>query len=84
MNDSTKPVIAAEVPIKVELEQGKDYYWCRCGKSAKQPFCDGSHAGTDMMPKKFTAEKTGPAALCQCKASANPPFCDGSHAKLSD
>jgi glutamate synthase domain-containing protein 2/CDGSH-type Zn-finger protein len=83
-NSKTAPIIAAKSPIKVELEAGKDYYWCKCGKSANQPFCDGSHAGTGITPLKFTAEKTESAALCQCKASANAPFCDGSHAKLGD
>ncbi|MDE0985524.1 MAG: glutamate synthase-related protein [Yoonia sp.] len=78
------PIIAAIAPAKVDLEVGKDYFWCQCGKSKSQPFCDGSHAGSDITPLKFTAEKTGPAALCQCKASANAPFCDGTHASLGD
>tara|TARA_R110002096_G_scaffold97354_2_gene216978 strand:+ start:900 stop:2444 length:1545 start_codon:yes stop_codon:yes gene_type:complete len=80
----TVPIIAATAPAKVELEAGKDYYWCRCGRSQSQPFCDGSHAGTDITPMKFTAQKSGAAALCQCKSSANAPFCDGSHARLGD
>ncbi|MCO4848055.1 MAG: CDGSH iron-sulfur domain-containing protein [Yoonia sp.] len=78
------PIIAAITPVKVDLEAGKNYFWCQCGKSKSQPFCDGSHAGTDITPLKFTADKTGPAALCQCKASANAPFCDGTHATLGD
>lgn len=78
------PIIAAKAPSKVELEAGKDYYWCRCGMSKSQPFCDGSHASTDITPMMFTAEKTGSAALCQCKSSANAPFCDGTHASLGD
>ena len=81
---SSPPIIAAKTPIKVELEEGKDYYWCACGKSKNQPFCDGSHAGTNITPLKFTAEKTGPTTLCQCKASANAPFCDGTHASIAD
>ena len=82
MTKNAKPIIAAKAPAKVELEAGKDYFWCRCGRSKNQPFCDGSHRGTDITPLKFTAEKDGRAALCQCKASANAPFCDGSHAQL--
>lgn len=79
---TSTPIIAAKRPGKVELEAGKSYSWCRCGRSANQPFCDGSHRGTDIKPLTFAAEKTGPAGLCQCKASRNAPFCDGSHAGL--
>lgn len=84
MSINNSPIIAAKSPIKVELEKGKNYYWCKCGRSNNQPFCDGSHAGTDIAPMKFTADKTGSSALCQCKASANAPFCDGTHARLGD
>ncbi len=78
------PIIAAKSPGMADLEAGKKYTWCRCGRSANQPFCDGSHRGTDITPLTFTAEKSGRAALCQCKASANAPFCDGTHASLGD
>lgn len=78
------PIIAAKAPTKVELEAGKDYFWCRCGRSKKQPFCDGSHAGTGLQPLKFTADEDGAATLCQCKSSVNAPFCDGSHTRLGD
>jgi len=82
MSTKSKPVIAAKNPIKAEFEAGKTYYWCTCGLSKKQPFCDGSHKSTSLTPQAFTAESDGDAYLCQCKASANPPFCDGTHKKL--
>lgn len=77
-----KPVVAGTAPIPVELKQGETYYYCTCGKSAKQPFCDGSHQGTSFTPKAFTAEKDGTAYLCACKQSKNAPYCDGSHNDL--
>lgn len=80
----TQPRIAARSPIAVELEAGKEYYWCACGRSRNQPFCDGSHAGTDFTPLAFTAQEDGEAWLCRCKHSDNPPYCDGSHASLPD
>lgn len=81
-----KPKIAARNPAVVELEAGKDYWFCTCGHSANQPFCDGSHktAETNLRSHKFTAEKTGKAWLCQCKNSKNIPFCDGTHSSLEE
>ncbi|USD39980.1 CDGSH iron-sulfur domain-containing protein [Vibrio sp. SCSIO 43135] len=79
----SKPVVADTKPIKVELVEGQDYYFCACGRSKKQPFCDGSHAGTAFKPIAFTAEESGNAYLCQCKHSANTPYCDGSHKQFS-
>jgi CDGSH-type Zn-finger protein len=76
------PITAAKEPAMVALEAGKTYFWCACGRSKNQPFCDGSHKGTKFSPVKFTAEEANRAALCRCKISANPPFCDGSHMKL--
>ena len=77
-----KGKIAVKEPAAVDLEKGKVYAWCACGSSSSQPFCDGSHSGTDFMPKVFTAEETKTAYLCQCKQTDNPGFCDGSHTKL--
>lgn len=77
------PVIADNKPVGVELEKGKEYYFCACGRSKSQPFCDGSHAGTSFSPKAFVAEEDGKAYLCQCKHTANAPFCDGTHKQFS-
>lgn len=82
MSVDDQAVIAAKGPAKVSLEAGKEYFWCRCGRSKSQPFCDGSHRGTSITPQKFTAESSGDVALCQCKSSGNAPFCDGTHASL--
>ena len=79
----TNPIIAAIAPKKVSLNQGEEYYFCSCGRSNNQPFCDGSHAGTDFKPKAFTAQESGDAYLCQCKHTANSPFCDGSHKQFN-
>lgn len=76
------PIIAQKSPYQVNLEGGKDYFWCACGRSKKQPFCDGSHKGSSFVPQKFTAEATGTYNLCGCKASDDMPFCDGSHNML--
>jgi CDGSH iron-sulfur domain-containing protein 3 len=77
-----EPKIAQKAPFAVELEAGNEYYWCACGRSSTQPFCDGSHQETGLSPEAFTAEKTGKAYLCGCKHSNKKPFCDGTHARL--
>jgi glutamate synthase domain-containing protein 2 len=79
-----KPTVANNKPVAVELSAGEEYYFCTCGKSGNQPFCDGSHVGTDFAPKAFKAESDEQAYLCQCKQSANAPFCDGAHARIPD
>lgn len=78
----TEPVIAQKAPYPVEVEEGRDYYWCSCGRSNKQPFCDGSHKDTGMTPVKFKAEQTGTVYFCGCKHSKKGPLCDGTHTIL--
>lgn len=77
-----KPVVSQKNPMAVELKKGDTYYWCACGRSGKQPFCDGSHQGTAFTPIVFTAEQDGTAYLCACKHTKNPPYCDGTHKGL--
>lgn len=78
----TNPIIADNQPKAVDLRQGEEYYFCTCGRSSNQPFCNGSHKGTPFAPIAFTPEKSGTAYLCQCKQTKTPPYCDGSHEKL--
>ena len=78
----SEAVVAQKAPYAKDLEAGKTYYWCACGRSANQPFCDGKHKATGVTPLAFTAEKSGAAYLCGCKATKNAPFCDGSHKSL--
>lgn len=79
---SEEAVIAQKAPFPVEVTEGKTYYWCACGRSKNQPFCDGSHKGSGFEPLAFTAEKTETAYLCGCKRTAKQPFCDGAHKSL--
>ena len=67
--------------IAIEVEKGKSYYWCACGKSSKQPLCDGSHKGSEFTPLAYKAEETKKVFFCTCKATNNQPLCDGSHNK---
>ncbi|MGI9245283.1 MAG: CDGSH iron-sulfur domain-containing protein [Steroidobacteraceae bacterium] len=75
-------VVAAKAPIPLEVEAGKTYWWCSCGKSTKQPFCDGSHKGSEFMPLKYEPTASGKVWFCACKQSANAPLCDGAHKRL--
>jgi len=78
-----KPIIANNSPVKVDLNKGETYSFCACGRSKKQPFCDGSHLATSLKPKVFTAESSGSAYLCACKHTNNAPFCDGTHKQFT-
>jgi CDGSH iron-sulfur domain-containing protein 3 len=79
----TKGHIAARAPIPVDVEAGKDYFWCQCGHSQTQPFCDGSHKSTDFRPLMWHADADGTKYFCACKQTNGQPFCDGSHKTLS-
>ncbi|MDZ7684984.1 MAG: CDGSH iron-sulfur domain-containing protein [Gammaproteobacteria bacterium] len=77
-----EPEIARKGPFGVEVEAGKKYFWCACGKSENQPFCDGSHADTSFLPIKFEAQESGKVFFCGCKRSGDMPLCDGTHNSL--
>ncbi len=74
-----QPIQAQETPYEAEVEEGKTYAWCACGRSATQPFCDGSHEGTGFSPIVYKAEKTGKVFFCGCKKTKEQPLCDGTH-----
>jgi CDGSH iron-sulfur domain-containing protein 3 len=77
-----EPTIAQKEPIKVEVEAGKTVWWCACGLSANQPFCDGSHRGSGFAPTAYTPASDGQVFFCGCKRSATAPLCDGTHRRL--
>jgi CDGSH-type Zn-finger protein len=78
----SEPVIAQKSPIPTPVEAGDSYFWCACGRSESQPFCDGSHAGSGIIPVPFEATETKTVYLCACKHTKTPPFCDGTHKSL--
>lgn len=79
---SDAPIIAQKAPFPVEVTAGKSYFWCSCGQSTNQPFCDGSHKGSDFVPVKFEATEDKTVYFCGCKNSAAGATCDGTHSKL--
>ena len=77
-----EPEIAQKAPFQIAVEAGKTYFWCACGRSSKQPFCDGSHKDTGFQPVKFQATEAKAVFFCGCKKSAKAPLCDGTHKRL--
>ena len=79
---SEAPKIAQKAPIAIDVTAGKAYFWCSCGQSKNQPFCDGSHKGSSFAPMKFEATEDKKVFFCGCKHSSKAPMCDGSHSRL--
>ena len=75
----SEPIRASEEPFAIEIEAGKSYYWCACGKSKTQPFCDGAQADTEITPVQYDASESTTLYFCGCKATKKQPLCDGSH-----
>ena len=81
-NAMTEPLMVQKSPYPVVVEAGQRYWWCACGRSQTQPFCDGSHQGSDFEPVEYQARKSGTVYFCGCKRTGNRPLCDGTHATL--
>ena len=82
MSEKCNPEIAAKRAFPVKVKKGETYWWCACGRSKEQPFCDGSHEGTGCEPMEWTAEEDGTVLFCGCKHTKKPPICDQSHRDL--
>jgi CDGSH-type Zn-finger protein len=81
---SERPIAGGSAPIEVDVVAGQTTWWCACGRSARQPFCDGTHKGTGVTPLKYTADADGAVWFCTCKQTATPPLCDGSHNRIRE
>jgi CDGSH iron-sulfur domain-containing protein 3 len=80
---SSRPIVTSNTPYAIQVESGKDYYWCSCGRTSAEPLCDGAgHKGTSFTPQKFTAEEDKTVYFCGCRQSANPMLCDGAHKSI--
>ncbi len=77
-----EPIVAQKAPFNFEVKAGRKYVWCACGRSKKQPICDGSHSGTGITPIIYEAKEAKTVWFCGCKASAKKPLCDGTHKSL--
>ncbi|MCB9235245.1 MAG: CDGSH iron-sulfur domain-containing protein [Bacteroidia bacterium] len=82
MSEKENPVVAQKSPYAAPVEAGKKYFWCACGRSQTQPFCDGSHKGTGHTPMMYEAKENKTLYFCGCKHTAGAPFCDGTHNKI--
>lgn len=78
----SEAVIAQKEPYEVDVEKGQEYWWCACGRSKDQPFCDGSHKGTGLSPRQYVATRSRTVYFCGCKQTGTPVMCDGSHDRL--
>ena len=82
IEDCNKVVCVKRAPQGVDVEAGKSYWWCSCGRSKNQPFCDGSHKGTNSVPVEYKAQATEKVYFCMCRQTASKPLCDGTHKSL--
>ncbi len=78
----SEAIVVQKAPFPTTVEAGKSYYWCSCGKSASQPFCDGKHKGSEFSPIKYDADRDGTVYFCGCKNAVNRPLCDGTHSRI--